>query len=307
MQDNSPKTLVCPSCAAPLEYDGHSTFVQCRFCKTTSVMPVAQPNHPVLDQAVLDEILALAQGGNLVEAVRRFRELTGMDIKAAKNTVEQMVSGRVMMADRGFTALLTPEERGQILEQVQELLRSDNKPEAIHRYREATDVSLTKAREVVERVEAALKGLPAPLPAQIPGEVSSYQPPSKVGKRSWFGVFLSLGILLFISGLLALFIFLPGGPFNAMLVSNGPAVLSTTTTSPGFAGVFYDVNDETRLVAMLDPLTGKLRWKSESLPGDGYADAMLITDGLVVVANGANLLAYRVEDGSLAWQTVHAG
>ncbi len=305
MLDHSPKTLTCASCGAPLDYDGHSTFVQCKFCKTTSVMPGARENQAQLTPGLLAEIRTLAEGGNMLEAVRRFREATGVDLKTAKSSVEMLVSGRVMVASQVISGPLTAEQTGQILEQVQELLRADNKVEAIRRYREATDVSMVKSRDVVERVEAALKGLPPPQPLEIPGQLSPYQPVSPVRHRSWFGLILTLGIFLFVAGLLSLIFFLPGGPFNSMMISNGPAILAESGLGEtSLAGVFYHVNDESYRVAMLDPTSGKIRWKADPLPGQGYASAMILVDELVIVASESDLLGFRVEDGSPAWHTI---
>ena len=305
MLDHSPKTLTCASCGAPLDYDGHSTFVQCKFCKTTSVMPGARENQAQLTPGLLAEIRTLAEGGNMLEAVRRFREATGVDLKTAKSSVEMLVSGRVMVASQVISGPLTAEQTGQILEQVQELLRADNKVEAIRRYREATDVSMVKSRDVVERVEAALKGLPPPQPLEIPGQLSPYQPASSARHRSWFGLILTLGIFLFVAGLLSLIFFLPGGPFNSMMISNGPAILAESGLGEtSLAGVFYHVNDESYRVAMLDPTSGKIRWKADPLPGQGYASAMILVDELVIVASESDLLGFRVEDGSPAWHTI---
>jgi len=39
MTDNLPKTLTCPSCGAPLEVDGKSALVRCKFCKNVAFVP----------------------------------------------------------------------------------------------------------------------------------------------------------------------------------------------------------------------------------------------------------------------------
>ena len=54
MSDNLPKNLNCPSCGAPLDYDGSSSIVRCKFCKNIALipgLPVAQGATP---RAALD-------------------------------------------------------------------------------------------------------------------------------------------------------------------------------------------------------------------------------------------------------------
>jgi outer membrane protein assembly factor BamB/ribosomal protein L7/L12 len=306
MSENSPKTLTCPSCGAPLEFDGSSAFVLCKFCKTTALLPGFKTAQDAASPASLAEIRSLAQGGNLIEAIRRYRELTDVGLKEAKEAVELLASGKVVEARQVSMGPISAEETGRVLEQVQELLRSGNKIEAIRRYREAADVSLTKAREVVERVEAALTGLPIP---PRPGyEIREMQPiPAQVERRRqpWLGFFILSFIIVITGVVLALALSVPGGPFSPMLIANGPAVLVAPGTSePGLAAAFYSVTDETYLVGMLDADSGKLRWQSDPLSGDGYVDAIAQAGGLVYAASLADLLAYQAGDGSLAWHAV---
>jgi outer membrane protein assembly factor BamB len=48
--------------------------------------------------------------------------------------------------------------------------------------------------------------------------------------------------------------------------------------------------------------SGKLRWRSEPLSGDGYVDTLAQSADLLYATSGTDLLAYRKNDGSLAWQ-----
>jgi LSD1 subclass zinc finger protein len=305
MPEYSPKTLTCPSCGAPLEFDGSSSLVKCKFCKTTAVIPGVQAQQVAVTPAALEEIRGLAQRGNLLEAIRRYRELANVGLKEASDAVDMLASGHVVEAHTVFTGPLSAEETGRILEEVQDLLRSENKIEAIRRYREATDVSMVKAREVVERVEATLKGLPVPTTPEISGTPASYQPQAAGKRRSSLGAMIAVFIVVLIGGFLALIFFMAGGPFNSMLVANGPVILS----APGdgdqdLAAAFYNGTDETYQVGMLDKDTGKLRWLADPLPGNNYVDAITQAEGLVFVASRVNLLAYGVDDGSLVWQAV---
>jgi outer membrane protein assembly factor BamB len=202
------------------------------------------------------------------------------------------------------TGPLTPEETGRVLEEVQELLRAGNKIGAIRRYREAADVSLTKAKDVVDQVEAALTGRPVPPRPEIPGR-PSVTPPARPTNPSWLGITIVLTILVIVGGVLAFALSLPGGPFTPQLFAISPAILLTSEAGapPDVAALFYNSDKDTRLVGLVDGNTSKLRWQAEPLSGDGYADALAQSADLLYAASGTNLLAYRKNDGSLAWQT----
>ena len=66
----------------------------------------------------------------------------------------------------------------------------------------------------------------------------------------------------------------------------------------------------TGLLTVLDLETGELLWKKDvirehggEVPVWGKSDSPLILDDLVVVGAGAALVAYRAEDGTLAWES----
>ncbi len=301
MSTDQPKTLTCPSCGAPLDFDGRSSIVQCKFCKTNVLMPGVQAQ--AVAPADLAEVRRLAERGNIVEAIKRYRELYDVGLKEAKDAVESLAAGRVVEARVTVSGPLTAEETGRILEQVQNLLRDGNKLEAIRVYREASDVSLAKAKEVVERVEAALTGIPVPPAVEILGEPSSIQSKAVQRKASWLACSIFTFILLIIGGVLAAVFFSPGGPFVPFLVANGPAILLPSDSGASdVAAAFYNVTDETYVVGVVEAETGKLRWQSDPLPGDGYVDGLAQAGSLVYAASGADLLAYRADNGSLSWQ-----
>ncbi len=258
MNDETPKTLTCPSCGAPLEFDGRNPVVRCQFCKTPAYLPGVHPPH--------DE--------------------DGMQ-------VHQAVPGPA-------TAIQT----GRVLKEVQDLLRQGNKIEAIKRYREATDVSMVKATDVVDRVEAALQGLPLPVRQEI--SRSLYPVAKKTIKTgAWLGCAVTAVIVLFVGGILALTLSQPGGPFVPRLIANGPAGLVKTGDGlPSIAAALYDVNKERYGVGLLSGDKGKLLWQVPFLTGANYLDAVLPGSDVVYATAGADLLALRTSDGSTAWQAV---
>jgi len=238
----------------------------------------------------------------MIEAIRLFREHTDLGLKEAKEAVEALARGGMLEAGQGAAGPLSADEIGRVLEQVQNLLRDGDKVSAIRIYRESADVSLTKAKDVIERVEAALKGIPLP-PVVVWGTPSAVKPVA-APRQPRLGLWITLSVLIFVGGLLALVFFAVGGPFNSLLVPSGPAILLPVTGGlPQVGAVFYEVNTEARRLVVFEAPGGSLRWKSEPLPGDGFADALAGDADLIYLAVEDQLLAYRREDGSLAWQT----
>ena len=308
MADNTPITLNCPSCGAPLDYDGTSSIIRCKFCKNVALVPGLPSAQEASPRAALDEVRQLAQNGNLIDAIRRYRELYGVGLKEAKDAVDALSAGKVIEVHRVFSGPLTADETSRVLDEVKDLLRSGDKIAAIKRYREVNDVSLTQAKDMIDQVNAALTGSPVPSGnrdyPEIPG-TPSFTPQSQERNRSaWLGISIIVVILVIVGGVIAFAMFQPGGPFTPQLSAVSPAILLTADASapPDVAALFYNSDKDTRLVGLVDGSTGKLRWQAEPLSGDGYADALAQSPDLLYAANGTDLLAYRKSDGSLAWQ-----
>jgi len=311
MTDNTPTNLICPSCGAPLDYDGTSSVVRCKFCKNIALVPGLPAAQEATPRASLDEVRQLAQNGNLVDAIRRYRELYGADLKEANGAVNALAANKVIEAHRVFAGPLSDEETSRVLDEVKELLQSGNKIEAIKRYREVNDVSLTQAKAVVDQVEAALTGIPVAPSLEIQGILSSSSTPQEVLQRrsvkwgKWIGCAIVLAILVIGGGILAFVLAMQGNPFASPLNATGTAILvsSETGTPPDVAGQFYSPDADAYLIGLVDGTTGKLRWQAKPLAGDGSVDAIAAGGNLIYAANGATLLAYQKSDGSLAWQT----
>ncbi len=311
MTDNKPTTLTCPSCGAPLDYDGTSTVVRCKFCKNIALVPGLPAAQGATPRASLDEVRQLAQNGNLMDAIRRYRELYGAGLKEAKDAVDALAANKVIEVHRVFAGPLSTEETSRVLDEVKELLQSGNKIAAIKRFREVNDVSLTQAKAVVDQVEAALTGIPVspspeilgiPSPSATPQDLLQKQP---VKRGKWISCAIVLAILVIGGGILAFVLSRQGNPFASPLNASGTAILvsSEPGTPPDVVGLFYNPDKDTRLIGLVDGTTGRLRWQAEPLAGDGYADAIAAGGDLVYTANGSTLLAYQKSDGSLAWQT----
>jgi LSD1 subclass zinc finger protein len=303
MPDNSPITLNCPSCGAPLEFDGSSSIVRCRFCKNIALVPGLPEVKETAPRAALDEVRLLAQNGNMVEAVRRYRELYGCRLKEARDAVDALSAGKVIQVHRVFSGPLSVEETSRVLEEVKELLQSGDKLTALKHYREVNDVSLTQALEVVDQVEAALSGIPVTSRPAILGQPSSTHQASRGTK--WIALIVTLGFIVLVMGIIAFVLFSQGSRFGPRLFANGPASLVSSASAdspPDVASLFYNPDADSRLIGLVDGSTGRLRWQAEPLAGDGYVEAIASQEDLLYATSGTALLAYRVSDGSLAWQ-----
>jgi ribosomal protein L7/L12 len=106
-----------------------------------------------------DEIVALLAAQKKIQAIKLYREETGVGLKEAKAAVEQMEQdlrlGKVGTKQAVVEADGDPEEtlRGEIVA----LLAAQKKIQAIKLYREKTGVGLKEAKAAVEQMEQDLR------------------------------------------------------------------------------------------------------------------------------------------------------
>ena len=102
-----PQSFKCPSCAAPLEYEG-TRAQKCHFCGSSVIVDSEVRSHfneppgfgagSLLEQAQrLKEVKQLVESGNKIEAIKRFREIFGCGLKEAKDAVEDIEAGRPLV------------------------------------------------------------------------------------------------------------------------------------------------------------------------------------------------------------------
>ena len=101
---------------------------------------------------ILAELLALLAEGRKIEAIKRYREVTGAGLAAAKETVEALERGEPLPTKEPVDSALENE--------IVLLLQGNKKIEAIKVYRERTGVGLKEAKDAVEAV-AGQRGLPS--------------------------------------------------------------------------------------------------------------------------------------------------
>ncbi|MER2563809.1 MAG: ribosomal protein L7/L12 [Myxococcaceae bacterium] len=92
--------------------------------------------------------------GEKIEAIKRYRELTGVGLKEAKDAVEALERGEAVPVTQ------TPSAPNA---SVQDLLREGKKLEAIKLYREQSGLGLKEAKDAVEAMELGGSSAPPPL------------------------------------------------------------------------------------------------------------------------------------------------
>jgi ribosomal protein L7/L12/outer membrane protein assembly factor BamB len=297
MNDSAPTSLNCPACGAPLDFDGTSAVMRCKFCGNVSLLPgrMAAP------AGALDEIRRLAMKGDLVEAIKRYRQIHGVGLREAKEAVEALQAGR--MASPAAPGMPPPEELTRVIEEVQRLLGKGEKIEAIKVYRENYDVSLARAKYAIEQIESGQTLRPE---AGFEAMRAVAQAAPQAAPRKWIGAVVTLAVVLFIGGILAAILLQRGGPFKPIYNVNDKAMLLSAGSSPApeLAVWLFDPKAENRFIGMVNGESGKLLWKAAPLAGDGFIDALAAGPDMVYAGNKTDLLAYRRSDGSLAWQAI---
>lgn len=96
--------------------------------------------------ALLTQLHTLLSGGWRIEAIKLYRDMTGVGLKEAKETVEALVREAPTVEAPRITPLPGEPFDAQMIA----LVQTGQKIEAIKRYREATGVGLKEAKEAVE-------------------------------------------------------------------------------------------------------------------------------------------------------------
>ncbi len=124
------------------------------------------------NSAILEEVKRLAQAGKKIEAIKLFREKTGVGLAEAKLAVEAIekwsgVPGVPIQISQTVTAIRG--ESSEWMREIVELLRQGRKLEAIELFREKTHTGLREATMVVETIEGRILSGSEPLIIQTDG------------------------------------------------------------------------------------------------------------------------------------------
>ena len=110
-----PRTLTCPSCAVPLQYDGRTPSIKCEYCSNITLIPEeyrrsksynqqvsygsGNPFREVSDSLPLDDLIEIndqLSRGRKIEAIKIFRETFNVSLKEAKEAVERLERGEAI-------------------------------------------------------------------------------------------------------------------------------------------------------------------------------------------------------------------
>lgn len=150
------EVFLCPSCGAPLDYDGGADLtITCPFCKQSVIVPEtlrrpAMRGFVAISEATLAEIRTLADSGRVTEAAIMYRNATGVSMEEAEEALRRLTR----MAPKTPSAAL-PVDADAVFRRVRDLAMAGNTLEAIKVYREAYDVGLKEAKDAVEQMEAS--------------------------------------------------------------------------------------------------------------------------------------------------------
>lgn len=246
----TPKSLTCPNCGAPLNYDSRSATVRCSFCHNVIVLDTIKPEakekpQPPRPVRLPEEILELVRGGNKIAAVKRYREIYDVSLARAKYAIEQIEAGNLQDPEAGFPT------------------------------REAA---------------------PRPVTTTARGAAPT---------GAWLGYAIPIIVVLFVGAIIGIVMLQPGGPFIPRLIAMNKSIIvpAAQDAAPDVISQFYNTNDETRLLGRVSRADGKLAWKTDPLPGDGYVDDMASDGERLYAAVEADLLAFNATDGHPAWKT----
>ncbi len=113
---------------------------------------------------LLAELSVLLQSRRKIEAIKLYRQVTGSDLREAKEAVERVEAALVAGTLSALTASISPgnvQAPGPGIDEmtmleIQHLIAQHKKIEAIKLYRQVTGSDLREAKEAVDRLERSM-------------------------------------------------------------------------------------------------------------------------------------------------------
>jgi ribosomal protein L7/L12 len=123
-----------------------------------------QPTYPAqsyqhqgtAEAASMDEIYRLVHEGRKIQAIKLYREQTGVSLKEAKDAVERLAANQPLGASATQVPPPPPTTGFVDPAELQRLVASGNKIQAIKYFRENTGAGLKEARDAVEWLETQM-------------------------------------------------------------------------------------------------------------------------------------------------------
>lgn len=124
----------------------------------SSLRPTPRPVAPTVLGS--GEVQDLLRAGKKIEAIKRYRELTGQGLKESKDAVEAMEQGQAVEVREKPPASPARTITGELAIDDPELrshLAADRPIEAIKRYRELTGLGLKESKDAIEALRVSRK------------------------------------------------------------------------------------------------------------------------------------------------------
>jgi ribosomal protein L7/L12/sugar lactone lactonase YvrE len=343
----------CPSCSAPLDVDDEKRSVRCPYCQNTVVVPAelrnldehaASPAAPQILSMEMDlgsligqatrfrDVIDLARSGKKIEAIKLYRQLTGLGLKESKDAVEALTAGQTITVTstslaEPFVSQAEAAERSEklaALDQVAQLVREGNKIEAIKVYRQTFDSSLAEAKTAVERIEAGEymtvqnMALGSPyIPQIIPPQAVKASVATTAAAAGGVGCFAwVIGIMIVLSIIVPVFFAFtsPGGPLAGLWNQINPAAYARVVKSFGSEGTGPGLFSDPRAVAVdsegfiyvaefsdgrIQRFNSAGEYQSQwNIGDDSYTPAMIaLRDGSVYVISSGKIQHYAGATG----------
>ena len=147
---NNPVVLTCPTCNAPLDFDGTHTIVQCQFCGNNSVIPATLVNQRSELPSEWDEICKLVNSGSLDVAVTKFKASYDVNDREANEAISAIANGRLVtpsMVDKQSASELV-----EAMQKVQRLVSTGNNNEAAELYHETFKIDKDQIDGIINQI-----------------------------------------------------------------------------------------------------------------------------------------------------------
>jgi ribosomal protein L7/L12 len=192
----------------------------------------------------LESVRALAAQGKKLEAIKRYRALTGLGLAEAKAAVEAMEDERPINHPPGHAPNrpfdddeMPPASNDARLADVAQLIQHGQQIEAIKRYREITGAGLPAAKEAVEGFEHNGRWAASSLRRSAP--LTPHAPPTAAGHPMRVIMGIALSLIMGAAGLIAVGL-MPGSPAEesqriVIITAQSTALKATEAPAPTIA------------------------------------------------------------------------
>lgn len=103
-------------------------------------------------ESLVDECKRLLVAGKKIEALKLYRERSGLGLKEAKDVIDCIDQGKYEM----LRARSSEDRTEEVITQCKQLLRHGHKIEALKLYRQSMGVGLKEAKDVIDQLDVSM-------------------------------------------------------------------------------------------------------------------------------------------------------